>query len=643
VGKPLQILIIEDAEDDVELLLRELRRHGYDPGYRQVDSAETMQAALAEQRWDIVISDYFLPHFSAPAALNVLKQSGLDLPFIIVSGSIIEDAAVTALKAGAHDFMAKYSLARLAPAIERELREAQGRQERRRAEQALHESEERFRATFEQAAVGIAHVSLGGRLLRVNQKLCDILGYSREELVEKSFRDLTHPEDIEADRIYQHQVLTGASATSYIEKRYIRKDGSSIWANLTLSLVKKPSGEPNYFISVVEDITQHKSLEAQFQQAQKIEAIGRLSGGVAHDFNNLLIVINGYSDLLLQNFISEGEPARWYVEEIKKAGQRATNLTRQLLAFSRQQVLQPKILNLNEVVADMENMLRHLIGEDIELFTVLGPYLGLVKADPSQLEQVIVNLVVNARGAMPRGGKVIIETSQVELDEIYPPNDVNLPPGSYIMLAVSDTGHGMDTETRSQIFEPFFTTKEMGKGTGLGLASVYGIVKQSGGDIRVFSEPGQGAMFRIYLPCVRDKTRAPEPRLDMSEPSGGSEIVLLVEDEEGVRTLARRVLEMSGYTVLEAGYGGEALRLCQQHSEPIHLLLTDIVMPGGLNGRELAERLLRLRPELKVLYMSGYTDETIVPHEIIEPGLFFLQKPFTPKLDFVQNLKERGG
>jgi PAS domain S-box-containing protein len=279
VDKPLQILIIEDSEDDVELLLRELRRHDYDPSHKQVDSAEAMQAALAEQRWDIVISDYFLPHFSAPAALNVLKESGLDLPFIIVSGSIIEDAAVTALKAGAHDFMAKYSLARLAPAIERELREAQGRQERRRAEQALHESEERFRATFEQAAVGIAHVSLGGRLLRVNQKLCDILGYSREELVEKSFRDLTHPEDIEADRIYQHQVLTGASATSYIEKRYIRKDGSSIWANLTLSLVKKPSGEPNYFISVVEDITQHKSLEAQFQQAQKIEAIGRLSGG----------------------------------------------------------------------------------------------------------------------------------------------------------------------------------------------------------------------------------------------------------------------------------------------------------------------------------------------------------------------------
>jgi PAS domain S-box-containing protein len=379
-----------------------------------------------------------------------------------------------------------------------------------------------------------------------------------------------------------------------------------------------------------QELAERKRLEEQLIQSQKMEAIGRLAGGVAHDFNNLLTAIIGYSELLLGE-LNPYDPRRGDVEEINKAADQAAALTRQLLAFSRKQVLQPQVLDLNATVSNIEKMLRRLIGEDIDLVTILDPALGRVKADPGQIEQVLMNLAVNARDAMPQGGKLTIETTNVVLDKDYTQQHVEVQVGPYVMLAVSDTGVGMDQETQSHLFEPFFTTKGMGKGTGLGLATVYGIVKQSDGHIWVYSELGQGTTFKVYLPRVEEAAEVVQRVQVPTESLQGREIVLLVEDEDIVRDLARLVLLQRGYTVLEARDGEEAIQICEQHEGPVHLIVTDVVMPGGMSGRQLAERLATLRPGMKVLYMSGYTDNAIAHHGVLEPGMAFLQKPFAPE------------
>jgi signal transduction histidine kinase/CheY-like chemotaxis protein len=369
--------------------------------------------------------------------------------------------------------------------------------------------------------------------------------------------------------------------------------------------------------------------EEQLRQSQKMEAVGQLAGGIAHDFNNLLTAITGYSELTLRRLQAE-DPLYRNIVEIKKAGERAASLTRQLLAFSRKQVLQPKVLALNSIISDVEKMLSRLIGEDIELRTVLEPQIGNIKADPGQIEQVLLNLAVNARDAMPHGGKLTIETGNVYLDEGYADQHLAVNPGHYVMLSVSDTGTGMDEKTQARIFEPFFTTKEAGKGTGLGLSTVYGIVKQSGGNIWVYSEVGQGTSFKVYLPRVdegaQDYKRSAEPEDALQ----GTEMILLAEDEEMVRKLAREVLEMYGYKVLEAANGGAALLICERHEEPIDLLITDVIMPE-MGGRELATRLSQIRPEMKVLYMSGYTDDAIVHRGVLDEDANFIQKPFSPQ------------
>jgi len=366
----------------------------------------------------------------------------------------------------------------------------------------------------------------------------------------------------------------------------------------------------------------------QLTQARKMEAVGRLAGGIAHDFNNLLTVMTGRSQLLLRRLTTE-DPVRAEIELIEKTANRAADLTRQLLAFSRKQILQPTVMNLNAAVATMSEMLRRMIGEDVLLVTALDPSLGWVQADPSQIEQIVINLAVNARDAMPKGGRLTLGTANVELEGAYARAHVGAHPGPHVMLAVSDTGVGMDADTRTRIFEPFFTTKGPGKGTGLGLATVYGIVKQSGGHICVYSELGQGTAFKIYLPRVDPAADPVEPGGLLAHVAQGRETILLVEDEGAVRELARDILEANGYAVLEARHGDEALAICERHSEAIHLMLTDVVMPG-MNGRELAERLARLRPETKVLYMSGYTDNAIVLHGVLNGRAVFLQKPFTP-------------
>jgi signal transduction histidine kinase len=376
------------------------------------------------------------------------------------------------------------------------------------------------------------------------------------------------------------------------------------------------------------EVAERKLAEEQLRQAQKMEAVGKLAGGVAHDFNNLLTAITGHSELAMRR-LKQDDPLYDKLEKIKKAGDRAAALTHQLLAFSRKQILQPKVLDLNQVVFEMNKMLQPLIGEDINLLTKLRPNLGMIKADPGQLEQVLMNLSVNARDAMPKGGKLTIETANVYLDEEYASRHLSITSGWYVMLAVSDTGTGMDAETQERIFDPFFTTKEVGKGTGLGLSTVYGIVKQSGGNIWVYSELGQGTTFKVYLPCVDRRAEEPETAIDGNNLSVGDETVLLVEDEEMVREMAKEILEESGYQVLEAKHGHEALLIAEQYRGHIHLMLSDVVMPQ-MSGRELAERFAPLRKEMKVLYMSGYTDDAIVHHGVLDEGTAFIEKPFTP-------------
>jgi signal transduction histidine kinase/ActR/RegA family two-component response regulator len=406
----------------------------------------------------------------------------------------------------------------------------------------------------------------------------------------------------------------------------LRRDGKEITVELSITALRR--GERYLFNGFVRDLTEKLAAEAQLHHALKMETIGQLTGGVAHDFNNLLTVITGYGELLLDR-LPLGDPVRESVGEMKKAGDRAASLTRQLLAFSRQQVVVPRVLDLNAVVADMDKMLRRLIGEDVELASALDPALGPVKADPGQVEQVLLNLAVNARDAMPQGGRLTVETANVELDAEYARLHQEVRPGPYVLLAVSDTGVGMDEATRARVFEPFFTTKGPGKGTGLGLATVYGIVRQAGGHVEVYSEPGRGSAFKVYLPRAE---ASPSPAKSGGNPAGGppgTETLLLVEDEDAVRALARHALRMNGYTVLEARDGAEAVRLAEGHRGRIDVLVTDVVMPR-MGGRELAERLAAPHPEAKVLFLSGYTDDAVVRHGILEAEVEFLQKPFSP-------------
>ncbi|MBI3977155.1 MAG: response regulator [Chloroflexi bacterium] len=869
MGMPLRVLVVEDSEDDAALLLRELRRGGYDPTFERVDTAAAMSATLARRPWDLVLADYSLPQFSAPGALAVLRESGLDLPFIVVSGTIGEDRAVAVLKAGAHDFIMKDLLARLVPAIERELREAAERVARRQADAARRISEERFRRIAENAGCLIAVVDRAGHRLYNSPSCRTILGYAPEELMgtwaftqihpddrrtvveatEAVFRtgvgggraleyrvqhkdgswrllessagvirnadgeveslvvvghDVTERKRAEAERLEllareeaaraeaeaqrRFALLAGASqafaeaspdlqavldavtrlvtelADDACVLRLLSEDGQRLtpaavahpdaetlaeWRDLlaanpqrpdegisgrvmqsgrpllvpvvqpdqlrgvakaeywsfferagpssivivplrargraigTLALWRLRQGQPftiddQAFLQELADraalaienarlydqaqeamvllreardelerrvaertaeleranaallleMTGRERLEAQFRQAQKMEAVGRLAGGIAHDFNNLLTAINGFSELLLLR-LNPADPRRECAQEIARAGERAATLTQQLLVFSRQQIVAPREIDLNAVIADIEKMLRRMIGEDVELVTVPAPAPARVRADPGQIEQVVMNLAVNARDAMPQGGRLTIEVGDVELDAAYARTHVDVRPGRYVVLAVSDTGCGMDAETQARIFEPFFTTKEHGKGTGLGLSTVFGIVQQSGGHIWVYSEPGQGATFKVYLPRLEEATTSTGPHQAPPGPEGGTETVLIVEDERIVRKMVRTILEENGYAVLEAAHGEAAIRVAAEHAGPIHLLITDVVMPG-MSGRQVAERLAAGHPAMRVIYSSGYTDDAVVRHGVLEGGVAFLQKPFRP-------------
>jgi two-component system cell cycle sensor histidine kinase/response regulator CckA len=625
---------------------------------------------------------------------------------------------------------------------------------------ALRASEERFRNAVHYAPIGMAIVASDGRFLEVNPALCRLVGYTREELLARTFQDITHPEDLDVELKFVRQVLAGEIETYQMEKRYFHKEGHVVWVLLSVSLVRDAAGQPLHFISQIQDLSERKHIdaalreseeqhrllfrrnplpmwvveaetlavlavndaavehygysreeflnmslrdvwpveeasklagvsaapgsgrnhvgahrhrkkdgtqirvevisddawsggrparlvlaldvtdkeraqedlrgaEAQLRQAQKMEAVGRLAGGIAHDFNNVLTVVKSFSEFLLED-LEEADPRRADVQEIAKAADRAAGMTRRLLAFSRRQVLQPRPLDLNGVIGGMERMLQRLIGDDVRILTSLDSALLQVQADPGSIEQVILNLVVNARDAMPNGGTLSIETHNARLDR--PDATWAIQPGPYAMLSIRDTGHGMDAATQARVFEPFFTTKGQGEGTGLGLAMVYGIIKQSRGHVWVASKPDQGTTFTIYLPQVVAVKEAPVAKPAVtSSTAGGGETILLVDDEEALRSVARRALVRAGYSVIPAVDGPDALRVYMEHTgTPVALVVTDVVMPG-LGGRELVGRLKIMSPNLRVLFVSGYTEEGVRKQGVLQPGTEFLEKPFTPE------------
>jgi PAS domain S-box-containing protein len=505
----------------------------------------------------------------------------------------------------------------------------------KQAEEALRNSEERFRQLFNYAPMAYHEFDTEGRITRVNKTELEMLGYAEEEMLGRHVWDF-HTETVWIEALKKR--LKGELPVGQVLERTIRrKDGTTFPALIHERFIKDDEGKNIGIRSTIQDITELKqtekrmnTLQEQLRQSQKMEAIGRLAGGIAHDFNNLLTVIKGYSQLSFSE-LKEGDPLKGNLDEIQKATQRASELTRQLLAFSRRQILEFMVFDLNTILRDLDKMLHRIIGEDIELVYLLSDNLGKIKTDPGQIEQVILNLAINARDAMPSGGKMTIETANVFLDESYTHSHAEVKPGPYVMLSITDTGCGMLPEVKEHVFEPFFTTKEKGIGTGLGLSTVYGIVKQSGGDIWFYSEEGMGTAFKIYLPKVDEiPTELKAEKMEEELPLG-NEKILVVEDELSVRDLAVRVLERQGYELLEASNGNEALRLVQEHAgEKIDLLLTDVVMPG-MSGSELAVRLRAAHAEARVLYMSGYTNNSIVHHGILEPDIYFLQKPFSPE------------
>jgi two-component system, cell cycle sensor histidine kinase and response regulator CckA len=492
--------------------------------------------------------------------------------------------------------------------------------ERTTAEMERQASEARYQTLFEYAPAGILIADPESYYLDANDDMCRMLGYSRDELIGMHAVDIVPPDEVE----YIAPALKVVKSTAEYNRcwRFRRKDGSIFEGEVTAT--QMPDGN---ILAVIRDITERNHLEGQLRQAQKMEAVGLLAGGIAHDFNNLLTAITGYSDLTLKK-LRPDDPLSGNIREIRDAGDRAASLTSQLLAFSRKQVLKPEILNLNAVIEKMEKMLRRIVRESIEFQVVLDPALGNIKADPGQMEQVIVNLVVNARDAILGGGRLMIKTENIYLDEDYVSQHIEIVPGPFVKITLSDTGQGMDEATRRRIFEPFFTTKEVGKGSGLGLSTVYGIIKQSGGDITVYSELGYGTTFKIYLPRVDENVTAPARDLSGGDGSG-TETILLVEDEELVRNLIREILVDAGYRVLDAPNGKEALAICESYPDPIDLMLTDVVMPG-MSGVELKKEVMIVRPDIKVLLMSGYTDESLAAEGKLNTEGTFIEKPFAP-------------
>lgn len=626
MGIPLKVIVVEDNMDDHELLVRELERGGYAPQTVRVDTPEALREVLAEPGWEIVISDYIMPRFSGLAALELLRQSGRDLPFIVISGTVGEDVAVETMRAGAHDYLMKENLTRLVPAVRRELREVTERREHRQADEALKESERRFRTLSEASPQGVFLHDNAGKCLYINSCGSEITGYSSAEVVGTDWFHILHPDDVEraaaeweAFRQNEHKIFES-------DLRLLHANGTTRWVQVRVGKVRDEQGVATDYVGSLVDITQHLMFQERLLQAQKQESLGRLAGGIAHDFNNILTAILGYAELA-SDLVPPEHAAQERIRNIQKAAGRAADLIRQLLAFASKQMITPRVITLNSVLEETGSLLLRLIGSHIKLEILPGSDVGAIRADPGQMQQILINLGVNARDAMPEGGKLTIATRSVHLEAGLTQDNREVLPGNYVLLEVTDTGIGMNKEILQHIFEPFFTTKEIGKGTGLGLATCHGIVRQNGGHIWVESEVGKGTSFRITLPQVNEiPTKEKEP--ETLSYLGGKETILLVEDDALLRELTAEALRAEGYAVIEAASGKEALVIATAFTEPIHLLVTDVVMPL-MSGKELAQKMLKVQPDLRILFISGYAENAVMTQGILESGVLFLPKPFS--------------
>lgn len=628
MGKSLNVLMVEDSEADAELIAYELKNAGFDFKWTRVQSERDFLEELAKKP-DVILSDYSMPQFSGLRAAQLARESSLGVPFILISGTVGEEVAVEAMKIGATDYLLKDRLARLGQAVERALLEARERSRLKRAEQELQTTHAQLRQLLEHSPAVIYSLKVEGKKLVpkiVSENVTRLLGFTvTEALSHEWWLAQLHPDDRErAIASISETLVEGASLTNY---RLRHKDGGYRWVEDKRRLISGSPDEPDCIVGIWADVTERRRLEAQLLQSQKMEGIGQLAGGVAHDFNNILSVIQMQSGLLKSTGQLSSEQMG-FADEIMATVQRGATLTRQLLFFSRREVFQPRDLDLNESVSHMTKMLQRILGETIQMELKLAPPPVLVHADPGMIDQVLMNLTVNARDAMPNGGRLIIETAAVEFDNLAASLTVNGRPGSFVCLSVSDSGCGIAPDILPKIFEPFFTTKEPGKGTGLGLATVFGIVQQHQGWIGVYSEPGSGTTFRIYLPqLARSGAHKPQNQ-DRMEMRGGTETILIAEDDPILCASVHRALAKLGYTVLEARNGVRALETWRKNSNRIDLLLTDLVMPGGMTGKELGQQILNENPKLKVIYMSGYSAEIVGRDFPLEEGFNFLVKPF---------------
>jgi PAS domain S-box-containing protein len=625
----LRILHLEDDPDYSGVVQDLLRKEQIDAEVMLAKTQAEFEAALANEQFDIILADYLLPSYTGLRALALARETAPQTPFLLVSGTIGEEAAIDSLQAGATDYVLKQWPEKLVPAVKRAVLEARERNQRQMAERQLERRENYFQALTENVLDVITIVGRDGVVLYASPSIKHVTGDDPQTFIGQNVFDFVHPEDVSTMK------QAFESATEYPQRevtaqyRLRRRDGT--WVELE-AIAQSRLNDPNIAGVVVNsrDVTLQHRLEEQLRQSQKMEAIGQLAGGVAHDFNNILTVIHGHAALLLGSGTltdAEVKPVR----QILQAAERAAGLTRQLLTFSRRQVMQPKRLDLNGIVSNMAKMLGRILGEDVRLQLRCCPQTASVLADASMIEQLLLNLSVNARDAMPEGGQLTIQVSVAEIDGTHVAHHPEARIGRFVCLAVSDTGCGIPPENLRRIFEPFFTTKEVGKGTGLGLATVYGVVKQHQGWIEVESEVNKGTSFAVYLPRGEEKVESAEEKTAEGMLRGGTETILVVEDESPVRELVSNILRARGYRVLEAESGAKALGLWAEHKDEIDLLLTDLVMPDRLNGRELADKLRAERPDLKVIFTSGYSADVVGKEFVLQSGLNYLQKPYLPQ------------
>jgi len=628
--KTLRVLLAEHDSTDIELCISALRGAGYQLQIDVVASPDEYTRCLDANTYDVVLSDYNIPGWSGMDALHLLRDKGKETPFLLVTGALGEETAVSCIQQGVSDYILKDRLARLPHAIDRAIGEQRLREDRNRSGLALSHSEARYRELVDNAIYGIYRGTVDGRFLQVNPALVRMLGYeSSQELMDLSVAAVyRNPRDRERFVIEEYR-RTGR--VHGVEVEWKRKDGLPLLVRLSGRGVPNEAGDLQELEIIVEDITEHRALEKQLHQVRKFEAIGQLAGGIAHDFNNVIGAMMGWAELGSEQAPADSRLSE-YFKKIRTQAARAAGLTRQLLAFARRQILEPQNIQLNSIVTDVLSLLEKVIGKDVEIKTSLAAELAAVRADSSQIEQVLMNLCLNARDAMPSGGCLTIETHNTELDEDACRRTPGLSPGFHAELVVSDNGSGMDAKTREHIFEPFFTTKEPGKGTGLGLATVFGIIRQHGGFVSVDSEPNHGTTFRIYLPAVKAAVEPAQPRSKPEETAfrGGKETLLVADDHEGIREMVRSALEGCGYRVLLAVNGEEAIRIFEENTREISLAVVDMVMPR-LGGLEAAKRMRQIHAELPVIFTTGYSAENEALTRVIEAGGAVMQKPFDPK------------